>query len=129
MTLMESGGDATSWSWSGPSAFTSTLQNPIVSPAVAGIYTVVITDGNGCESTCSTTVVLNAVPTCTASNNSPVCSGEDVTLMETGGDATSWSWSGPSGFTSTLQNPVVSPAVAGVYTVVITDSNLSLIHI
>ena len=93
VTLMETGGDATSWSWSGPSGFTSTLQDPVVSPAVAGVYTVVVTDSNGCESTCSTTVVINALPTCMAGNSGPVCSGEDVTLMESGGDATSWSWS------------------------------------
>ena len=123
VTLMETGPDAVSWSWTGPGGFTSTDQNPLVSPAVSGTYTVEITDANGCVSTCTTEVVVNALPECIASNNGPVCMGEDITLMETGPDAVSWSWTGPGGFTSTDQNPLVSPAVAGTYTVEITDAN------
>ena len=60
---------------------------------------------------------------CAAGNNGPVCPGGSVTLQENGGDASVWSWTGPGGFTSTLQNPEVSPALPGIYTVSITDPN------
>jgi len=84
-------------------------------------------DDNGCESIADAVVVtVNSLPTCTASSNSPVCSGDDLVLNETGGDAVSWSWTGPAGATfddATLQSPTVSPPVAGDYTVVITDGN------
>ena len=55
--------------------------NQVVSPSVTTTYTVTVTDDNGCMDTDQVTVVLNALPTCTASNNGPVCSGDDVTLM------------------------------------------------
>ena len=60
---------------------------------------------------------------CTAGNNGPVCPGTAVTLTETGGEAISWSWSGPGGFTSSVQSPAVNPALPGVYTVSVTDVN------
>ncbi|MBK7094932.1 MAG: gliding motility-associated C-terminal domain-containing protein [Saprospiraceae bacterium] len=57
---------------------------------------------------------------------SSVCSGQNVQLDEIAGNAVSWSWSGPGGFTSTIKNPVlnnVTLANAGTYTVTITDAN------
>lgn len=62
----------------------------------------------------------------TASSNSPVCEGGNVNLQETGGDAVSWSWSGPNSFNSTVQNPSISSVTssnAGSYTVTITDGD------
>jgi len=56
VTLDETGGDAVSWSWTGPDGFMSTDQAPVIDPAVAGDYTVEITDVNGCSSLCMTTV-------------------------------------------------------------------------
>ena len=66
-------------------------------------------------------------PTCTASNNGPICDGADVTLSDTGGDATSWLWSSDGSATfndATAQSPVASNVVDGeVFTVVITDTD------
>ncbi len=50
------------------------------------------------------------------------CLGADIDLEETGGDAVSWEWDGPN-FTSMDQNPTVTAAEAGTYTVVVTDAN------
>lgn len=64
----------------------------------------------------------------TASNNSPVCqqSGIVLSLSSTGGASPfTYAWSGPNGFTSTDQNPVLSSAslaMTGVYTVTVTDA-------
>lgn len=58
-------------------------------------------------------------PVATASSNTPVCAGSSLDL--TGSSdlvATSFAWTGPNGFTSTMQNPsVATPTVAatGVY--------------
>ncbi len=60
----------------------------------------------------------------TISSNSPVCQGKNLQLTSSGG--VSYSWSGPNGFTSTLQNPQILNAVlprSGVYTVAITGAN------
>jgi len=62
------------------------------------------------------------------SNNGPLCVGETLNLYaETIPNATYW-WSGPSGFLSTLQNPVipnVTTANAGNYSCVITVNGQS----
>ena len=63
-----------------------------------------------------------------ALNNSPVCEGSTINFMAspTGGAAPfTYLWTGPNGFTSTSQNPVlenVTPAMSGVYTVTVTDA-------
>src|SRR6185436_2177371 len=61
ITLFSNGG--TSYSWTGPSGFTSTEQNPNrnVGPNSstligAGIYTVIVTNENGCTASASTLV-------------------------------------------------------------------------
>ncbi len=59
-TLNLTASAGTSWSWTGPNSFTSTLQNPSISNAGinrTGTYTVTIT-GNGCTSTASTNVTV-----------------------------------------------------------------------
>lgn len=64
----------------------------------------------------------------TASNNSPVCqeSGIMLSLSSTGGASPfTYVWTGPNGFTSTNQDPVLSNAslsMSGVYTVTVTDA-------
>ncbi len=60
----------------------------------------------------------------TANNTGPYCAGETVQLNATGG--TDYSWTGPNGFTSLLQNPTIpasTTANSGTYTVTVTDVN------
>ncbi len=117
-----------SYAWSGPNGFTSTLQNPTIDNATtanAGTYTLVVTNANGCITEANTEVVVNTNPTLTASNTGAYCAGETISLSAAS-DATSFAWSGPNGFTSTLQNPTIENAVttnAGTYTVVATSAN------
>lgn len=54
-----------------------------------------------------------------ASNNGPVCQGNPVTLSANNDDTThtfDYLWTGPGGFTSTLQNPSVIINSAGTFT-------------
>ncbi len=90
-----------------------------------GTYTVTIADANGCTSTCSGNVGESSALSCNATSNSPVCGGELLQLMETGGDAVSWSWTGPNGFSSFEQNPefVATNSSAGSYQVVIAHAS------
>ncbi|MET4141741.1 hypothetical protein [Pedobacter sp. UYP1] len=57
-----------------------------------------------------------------AGSNSPVCAGGSLNLTATTIAGAAYSWTGPNGFTSALQNPVVSysAAAAGIYTVQVT---------
>ncbi len=131
LTLGENGADAISWVWTSNGSATITNitdQNPTATGFVNGeIFTVTITDANGCTSTSSTTVTVYPEPTAIASNNGPGCLGQDITLYETGGDAILWQWVSDGSATfnyDTVQNPVASGAVNGeIFTVTITDAN------
>ncbi|WP_460474346.1 Ig-like domain-containing protein, partial [Emticicia fontis] len=125
LNLTSSGG--TSYSWVGPNSYNSTVQNPSitnVTAAATGIYTVTVTNGNGCSATATTSVVINALPTPTIGSNSPVCVGKTLSLTSSGG--TSYSWIGPNSYSSTVQNPSitnVTAAATGIYTVTVTNAN------
>ncbi|MCB0520075.1 MAG: gliding motility-associated C-terminal domain-containing protein [Lewinellaceae bacterium] len=63
INLMASGG--ASYEWSGPPPFTSTQQNPSIPNADvfnSGLYTVTVTDANGCTGTASTNVIVLPPP-------------------------------------------------------------------
>jgi len=117
---LSAGPDGMSYSWTGPEGFSSTEQNPVVSPAVAGEYCVTVTNAGGCPDAACTTVEVTTLSEVTATNDGPVCGDEDVQLGA-GPDGQTYSWSGPDGFSSDEQNPVLSPAVPGDYCVTVTD--------
>lgn len=95
-----------------------TTASVMASPPITTLYTVTVSDANGCDFITTATVVVNPVPVATASNDGPVCNGDDVTLSS-GPDDFDYSWTGPGGFTSTMQLPTTT--VAGDYTVTVTD--------
>jgi gliding motility-associated-like protein len=130
ISLVVSGGTpAYTYSWNGPSSYSSSLQN--ISGLGAGTYTVTVTDVNSCTGTNTITLtqpaVLNASATSptVAGGYNITCNGASngaINLSVTGGTtAYSYAWSGPSGFTSTLQNP--TGLIAGIYNVLVTDAN------
>ncbi len=111
--------------WSGP-GFSSNQQNPTIAVSTMannGTYTLVITDPNNCTNTITTNVIVNPLPIVSASG-ATVCEGTSTVITSSGG--TSYSWSGPAGYTSNVQNPVFPnaiPANSGVYSVLVTDAN------
>jgi autotransporter-associated beta strand protein len=109
--------EGASYNWTGPNNFSSDVQNPTVT--TAGVYTVSYTL-NGCTSDeVATTVEYTAAPDApTASNNGPVCEGSEVILNASDIEDATYNWTGPDGFTSDEQNPVVT--AAGTYFVTAT---------
>ena len=68
------------YSWTDPNnAIISGTQNPSVT-ALAGTYTVTVTDGNGCYDTATTVITLTSRPTATLSGPTFVCSGNSAIL-------------------------------------------------
>lgn len=58
-----------------------------------------------------------------AISNSPICPNTNINLQASGG--TSYSWTGPNGFTSSLQNPTITNATSvnsGIYNCTITGT-------
>ena len=125
INLSADGGEE--YSWSGPNAFSSGDQNPIIPAASSfssGEYTVTVTDENGCIATAITEVAVNDLPDAEASSNSPVCEGDDLELSASGG--TEYEWTGPDGFNSTEQNPIIADVgqtAQGSYEVIVTNDD------
>jgi photosystem II stability/assembly factor-like uncharacterized protein len=113
ITLSASTVAGANYVWTGPNGFTSTLQNPTVAaiaiPAMSGTYQVTA-NLNLCTNLSQTTQVeVVAVPTALApSNNGPVCEGTSLNLDAASIANATYTWTGPNGFTSTLQNPIVA---------------------
>ena len=106
----------------------------VISPAqtglAAGTHTFTITDSNGCSTTTDVTISQpQPLSISNISSNTPVCQGSTInlTVSATGGTPTySYIWTGPNGFTSTIQNPGIPnslPASSGTYSVSVSDAN------
>lgn len=113
-----------SYSWNGPSSFTSSVQNP-TAITVGGTYTLTVTDLNtGCALTATTAVVVNTtIPNFTVVSSGDLGCNATVTLTASSTTSTgiTYTWTGPGSFTSTSQTPTVN--VAGDYTVSAFDIN------
>ncbi|CAN5703761.1 hypothetical protein BH10BAC2_BH10BAC2_42740 [soil metagenome] len=87
----------------------------------AGTYTVTVTNANGCSSTCSKTVTVNALPACgitvTGCYKNSICQGQTATLCATAGSGYTYYWS--TGETTQC----ITVGAAGIYTVTITNGN------
>lgn len=113
------------YSWTGPNGFSSNLQNPSISnttAAASGIYSLEVTL-NGCTSSpITTSATVNPVPSPpTAGNNGSICEGSPLNLSASTIAGVTYSWNGPNGFSSSLQNPQVNAsatiAMSGDYSV------------
>ena len=111
------------FNWTGPNSFSSNQQNPVITNvpfANGGTYSATVTV-LGCTSAAATTsAVINLSPVATPTNNGALCEGSTLNLNTTAVAGASYSWSGPNGFTSTLQSPVIPNVTiagnAGIYT-------------
>ena len=115
---------ATTYTWSGPGAFASNLQNPLIPNGVAGLYQLNVTNANGCTNFTTVAVTVNSNPVASASaNSSPICANSTISLNAGGGSA--YAWTGPNGFTSNLASPSINNAgtsYAGQYSVTVTNT-------
>ena len=108
----------------------ATLTIDPVAAGNAGNYDVVVTDGIG-QSLTSTaaSLTVNATPaTPVAGNNGPICIYATLNLTASTIPGATYSWTGPNGFTSSLQNPSIlyaTSAAAGSYFVTATIGSCS----
>ncbi|WP_461141430.1 hypothetical protein [Spirosoma pomorum] len=106
-TLTAEGGSAYSWST------TETTASIVVS--TSGVYSVTISNTQGCSATVSTTITVNPVPQLTI-NSSTICAGRSTTLTVGGCSTGTLLWSTGANTTSLL----ISPLINDVYSVTCT---------
>ncbi|MEM6262827.1 MAG: PKD domain-containing protein [Bacteroidota bacterium] len=84
-----------------------------------GLYTVQVTDANGCQGTANATVTVvnNPSPSIVPIGPTTFCQGDSITLSVGAYAFYNWSNGGST------QNITVSPATSRIYTVVVTDAN------
>lgn len=111
----------------------------VINPPFTSPYNYTLPGINATGGGCSITATYSADPTCTltqaytspapcnactvtAGNNGPVCQGTAFNLTATNVAGATYSWTGPSGFTSNVQNPtgVGAGLAAGTYTYTVT---------
>ncbi len=137
----KSKGSALTYSWSFGDGTASTLQNPVHTYSVPGVYNVILTissNVNNCFDSISKPVIVDSITECNAyfeycsySTNSDdstwtdtVSSGEDKLYIGfknlSAPDGYRSSWNFGDGTTSTEKNPVHRYAQSGIYTVCLT---------
>lgn len=84
-TLSATGGGTYKWSNGATSA------NIIVSPNITSIYSVTVTNNNGCSNDTSVKVVVTPLPSVTFAGKTDICLGDPTTLYASGGGTYKWS--------------------------------------
>jgi gliding motility-associated-like protein len=117
LTLTASGG--VSYSWTPASTLNDpNIANPVASPLSPTVYTVTVTDVNGCSDDATISVSINAQPkasfTVTDGGLALVtCEGYAGNLNNTSTDALNYIWNFPNGTSSTEEEPQVQLNLAG----------------
>ncbi|GIV34154.1 MAG: hypothetical protein KatS3mg031_1689 [Chitinophagales bacterium] len=111
VTLVAAGGVSYSWSTG------STDSGIVVTPAVTTVYTVTVTNADGCTATDDVTVTVLPLPPADAGNDQTVCPSASTVLTASGGIAYSWSTGEQTAFIQ------VSPSDSTTYHVTVTDLN------
>jgi gliding motility-associated-like protein len=121
LPLNATGGTTYVWTPAG-SLSNANSSSPTATPNTSTVYTVVVTDQNGCVDSANVSVTVNPLPVATASNDTTICDGSSATLIAGGG--VSYSWSPASGLNNAnVNNPVATPSATTTYTVTVTDQN------
>ena len=94
----------------------------------AGTDTVVytVTNTSGCKSSVNAAFIINTVPVITSiSTNSPINSGDTLYLNSAASvSGVVYSWSGPGGFTASIQNPsIISASITNAGTYYVSANN------
>jgi len=104
-------------------AFSGSFVSPsgVIHPAAIppGTFQVSYTyeDANHCETTDFQNITILPAPSVDAMNNGPLCEGDTIHLLgisDTVSAAVIFSWTGPGGYTSNVQNPI-NATLGGVY--------------
>lgn len=98
------------YTWKGPGGYTSTGQRvgrDAVQEYQEGVYSVII-DNEGCEVTETIDVKVKPTPDVMAGSSAPILAGKELQLTAKANmEVDSFIWTGPSGYLSFEQNPII----------------------
>jgi gliding motility-associated-like protein len=84
----------------------------------AGLYSVIVTDANGCKDTTSATLFINSKPDISVADTT-ICAGDVAGVFDAGAGFTTYNWS----VNGTGTSQTTARTTAGVYTVSVIDAN------
>lgn len=102
-------GTSLSYAWFGPGSFSTSLQNPNLTGALSGNYSVMVT--NGCGNAAASASVTIYQPPVVSANSSTICMGGFATLTATGANTYTWN------NTSIASSMIASPPITTTYSV------------
>ena len=115
-----------SYAWSGPSAYSASVQTPTIFNAQlsnSGTYNVTATTGFGCTAVASLSATVNTPPAVNAGLDQVTCSGTGITIGSAAVAGNSYAWSPSAGLSSTaIANPTANPSATTLYTVTVTSA-------
>ena len=120
INLIGNSTNGSTYNWTGPSGFNSSLQSPSISNVSniqSGIYYLIVSNAYCSSTSQSLAVAVSEISLSVVSSASTICLGSSTTLTAMT-SAVSYSWSNGSSSLSTS----VSPTVTSVYTVMATNS-------
>jgi hypothetical protein len=121
LQLQDGSAGATTFQWTGPDGFSSTLENPVInnlSLSQSGQYTLTVGNAQGCTNTAGLNVVVNALPQISlAAQNACGSTGGAVQAMVTPSGTYDFLWN------TMAQSAAISNLAPGTYTVTVTDAN------
>lgn len=101
----------------------STILSPTFNVLQSQTYTLSVTIANGCIGQDSVVITKKVAPTLNAGANQTINLGASITLSPICVSSLAFSWSPPTGLSSTtIKNPVASPVVSTLYTLTVTNS-------
>ncbi len=121
---------ASVYNWTGPLAYSSAIQNPTITnvlPTQTGIYTVVakfIVGATTCTTSNTTNLIITPATTVALNPLPIICNNGNINLIAPNGGNV-YAWTGPAGYSSSIQNPVIANAGVtnnGVYSLSVTTN-------
>ncbi|MEO5641935.1 MAG: gliding motility-associated C-terminal domain-containing protein [Bacteroidia bacterium] len=115
----------TTYSWSPTTGLSSsTVAQPMASPAVSTTYTLTITNAAGCQNTDAVTVNVGTSPIANAGTDYSLCNGDSMQIGSPAVAGNTYSWSPSTGLSSSIiAQPFAHPSSTTTYTLTVTNAS------
>ncbi len=112
------------WTSNSPSGFSSSAEQPVVSPTASTTYYLAASNVLGCSRSDSTVIIVSPLPSVSLDNNQSICTGNDIHIGVAGVLGITYSWTDNArNFTSKSSNPLVQPTSNTTYYLTVTSTN------